>query len=53
MDMFIDEAAEVQRMLCESLASSEMGMVVRAMAKEFRGTGHWYRCANGHPFTIA
>lgn len=52
MDIFIDEAAEVRRMLCESLASSEMGMVVRAMAKEFRGTGHWYRCANGHPFTV-
>ncbi|KAF3032569.1 hypothetical protein E8E12_003218 [Didymella heteroderae] len=52
MDIFIDEAAEVRRMLCEFLASSEMGMVVRAMAKEFRGTGHWYRCANGHPFTV-
>jgi hypothetical protein len=52
MDILIDEAAEVRRMLCESLASSEMGMVVRAMAKEFCGTGHWYRCANGHPFTV-
>jgi hypothetical protein len=52
MNIFIDEAAEVRRMLCESLASSEMGMVVRAMAREFRGTGHWYRCANGHAFTV-
>ncbi|KAH7409766.1 hypothetical protein DE146DRAFT_774768 [Phaeosphaeria sp. MPI-PUGE-AT-0046c] len=52
MSIFLGEAAEVRRMLDESLASSEMGMVVRAMAKEFRGTGHWYRCANGHPFTI-
>ncbi|KAH7090017.1 AAA domain-containing protein [Paraphoma chrysanthemicola] len=52
MNIFIDEAAEVRRMLSESLASSEMGMVVRAMAKEFRGIGHWYRCANGHPFTV-
>jgi hypothetical protein len=25
---------------------------VAAMSKEFSGTGHWYRCANGHPFTI-
>lgn len=52
MEAFEVEAAEVRRMLRESLASSEMGMVVRAMAKEFRGTGHWYRCANGHPFTV-
>jgi hypothetical protein len=52
MEIFVDEAAEVRRMLRESLASSELGMVVRAMAKEFRGTGHWYRCANGHPFTV-
>lgn len=26
--------------------------VYRAMAKEFSGTGHWYRCLNGHSFTI-
>lgn len=52
MQVFIDEASEVRKMLRESLSISEMGMVVRAMAKEFRGTGHWYRCANGHPFTV-
>jgi hypothetical protein len=22
------------------------------MANEFSGTGHWYNCANGYPFTI-
>ncbi|KAK3366563.1 hypothetical protein B0H63DRAFT_405475 [Podospora didyma] len=22
------------------------------MRKEFLGTGHWYRCTNGHPFTV-
>lgn len=47
-----DEAAEVRRMLREGLSSSEMRMVVTAMTKEFGGTGHWYRCANGHPFTV-
>ncbi|KAJ6102438.1 hypothetical protein N7486_004865 [Penicillium sp. IBT 16267x] len=26
--------------------------VTGAMAREFRGTGHWYYCRNGHPFTI-
>jgi hypothetical protein len=52
MQLLADEAAEVQRMLRESISSSEMGMVVRAMAQEFTGTGHWYRCANGHLFTV-
>lgn len=52
MDIFVDKAAEVRRMLCESLSTSEMGMVVRAMAREFRGTGNWYHCANGHSFTV-
>ena len=27
-------------------------MVVTAMAAEFNSTGHWYRCANSHPFTV-
>ena len=27
-------------------------MVVAAMQGEFSGTGHWYRCENGHPFTV-
>ncbi|KAI7531308.1 hypothetical protein KC331_g14182, partial [Hortaea werneckii] len=47
-----NELAEVRRMLDEGISSSEMRMVVAAMAKEFRGTGHWYRCVNGHPFTV-
>lgn len=46
------EAREVRRMLREGVSSSEMRMVVAAMQKEFGGTGHWYRCANGHPFTV-
>ncbi|GAB1742004.1 hypothetical protein NU219Hw_g7399t1 [Hortaea werneckii] len=49
---FSDELAKVRRMLDEGISSSEMRMVVAAMAKEFRGTGHWYRCVNGHPFTV-
>jgi hypothetical protein len=52
MQVLADEAAEVRRMLREAVSNSEMGMVVRTMAKEFGGTGHWYRCANGHPFTV-
>ncbi|KAK6397849.1 hypothetical protein LTR65_005097 [Meristemomyces frigidus] len=48
----VQEADEVRRMLDESTTNSEMRMVVAAMATEFSGTGHWYRCVNGHPFTI-
>ncbi|TKA83010.1 hypothetical protein B0A55_00845 [Friedmanniomyces simplex] len=36
----------------EGVSTSEMKMVVAAMAGEFLGTGHWYRCANGQPFTV-
>lgn len=48
----VDEVDEVRRMLDEKTTNSEMRMVVAAMATEFSGTGHWYRCENGHPFTI-
>jgi NifU-like protein involved in Fe-S cluster formation len=48
----VDEVREVRRLLDESGYQSQMRMVVAAMSKEFSGTGHWYRCANGHPFTI-
>ncbi|KAE8382302.1 hypothetical protein BDV26DRAFT_299696 [Aspergillus bertholletiae] len=34
------------------VASEERMAVVTAMAREFRGTGHWYRSENNHPFTI-
>jgi hypothetical protein len=51
------EMNEVEKMLREStfyspVTNKEMGKVVNAMAREFRGTGHWYRCRNGHPFTV-
>lgn len=48
----LDEIQESREMLHDSTYKSEMRMVVTAMAGEFSGTGHWYRCANGHPFTI-
>jgi hypothetical protein len=34
------------------VTNKEMEDVVNAMAREFGGTGHWYRCRNGHPFTV-
>ncbi|KAF6236088.1 hypothetical protein HO173_005716 [Letharia columbiana] len=30
----------------------EKAAVYAAMAQSFQGTGHWYYCANGHPFTV-
>ncbi|KAE9990199.1 hypothetical protein EG327_001711 [Venturia inaequalis] len=36
----------------DPVTSDEMKEVLAAMATEFRGTGHWYYCSNGHPFTI-
>lgn len=34
------------------VSGEERMAVLRAMAGELLGTGHWYYCANGHPFTI-
>jgi hypothetical protein len=34
------------------VTNEERMAVLTAMAREFRGTGHWYYCENGHPFTI-
>ncbi|KAI0430798.1 hypothetical protein F5Y09DRAFT_330849 [Xylaria sp. FL1042] len=34
------------------VSAEEMKAVYQAMAREFWGTGHWYTCANGHPFTV-
>ncbi|GES66835.1 P-loop containing nucleoside triphosphate hydrolase protein [Aspergillus terreus] len=34
------------------VTNEERMAVLAAMSREFRGTGHWYYCENGHPFTI-
>ncbi|KAK1638074.1 hypothetical protein BDP81DRAFT_345795 [Colletotrichum phormii] len=38
--------------LYSDVSTDEMRAVYAAMSKEFSGTGHWYTCRNGHPFTI-
>ncbi|EED11898.1 nonsense-mediated mRNA decay protein, putative [Talaromyces stipitatus ATCC 10500] len=35
-----------------AVTNEERMAVIAAMAREFSGTGHWYYCRNGHPFTI-
>lgn len=47
-----DEVSGVRQMLKGYVSDGEMRMVVAAMEREFRSTGHWYRCVNGHPFTV-
>ncbi|KAL9611040.1 MAG: hypothetical protein Q9167_004287 [Letrouitia subvulpina] len=34
------------------VSNEEKAQVYAAMAADFQGTGHWYYCVNGHPFTI-
>ena len=46
------EIVQVRNMLETATIYDDMRMVVKAMTAEFSGTGHWYRCANGHPFTV-
>lgn len=52
-----DEVDSVERMLREGtfytiLTNEERMAVISAMAQDLTGTGHWYYCRNGHPFTI-
>lgn len=35
-----------------SVKIEEMRSIYNAMAQEFSGTGHWYRCEQGHAFTV-
>ncbi|ODM20268.1 hypothetical protein SI65_03321 [Aspergillus cristatus] len=50
----IDEAEEMLNIgtFYSAVTSEERLEVLAAMTREFRGTGHWYYCQNGHPFTI-
>ena len=50
------EVSEAKKMLrgvfYEPVTNAEKAAVYAAMAQNFQGTGHWYYCANGHPFTV-
>ncbi|GFG25720.1 NFX1-type zinc finger-containing protein 1 [Aspergillus udagawae] len=53
----LPDIESVDKMLRDStfytlVTNEERMAVVAAMAREFHGTGHWYYCRNGHPFTI-
>jgi hypothetical protein len=36
----------------ESVSAAELRAVRMAMQHEFSGSGHWYRCPNGHSYTV-
>lgn len=51
------EVSDAERMLRDAtfyapVTNSEKAAVYAAMAQSFQGTGHWYYCVNGHPFTV-
>ncbi|KAI9889601.1 MAG: hypothetical protein M1814_005108 [Vezdaea aestivalis] len=53
----LEEVSTAERMLRDStfyapVTNEEKAAVFAAMAQTFQGTGHWYYCANGHPFTV-
>ena len=53
----LDEVSEVEKMLRDAtfyapVTNAEKAAVYAAMAQSFQGTGHWYYCVNGHPFTV-
>ncbi|KAI9781350.1 MAG: hypothetical protein M1816_002396 [Peltula sp. TS41687] len=53
----LTEISNVHRMFWDAafyttVDNEEKRQVYAAMAREFTGTGHWYTCANGHPFTV-
>ena len=51
------EVSEAEKMLRDAtfyapVTNAEKAAVYQAMAQSFLGTGHWYYCVNGHPFTV-
>ena len=54
----LDEIKNAEKSLRDStffttVTSDEKRAVYAAMAAEFRGTGHWYYCRNGHPVSFS
>ncbi|KAL8671576.1 MAG: hypothetical protein Q9168_003920 [Polycauliona sp. 1 TL-2023] len=53
----LSEVEDVEKALRDStfytsVTNEEKAAVYAAMASDFQGTGHWYNCENGHPFTV-
>lgn len=53
----LSEVQDIEKALRDStfytsVTNEEKAAVYAAMASDFRGTGHWDYCENGHPFTV-
>ena len=53
----LEEVSDVEKTLRSEtfytpVTNAEKAAVYAAMAQDFQGTGHWYYCVNGHPFTV-
>ncbi|KAG8630565.1 hypothetical protein KVT40_002184 [Elsinoe batatas] len=51
-DLELTEKMLTDGVFYSDVSDEEIRAVVSAMEREFRSTGHWYRCPNGHPFTV-
>ncbi|KAF4555646.1 AAA domain-containing protein 5 [Elsinoe fawcettii] len=51
-DLEVTEKMLADQVFYTAVSDEEMRAVVKAMAAEFMSTGHWYRCVNGHAFTV-
>ncbi|KAF2219822.1 hypothetical protein BDZ85DRAFT_224682 [Elsinoe ampelina] len=51
-DLELTEKMLTDGVFYSDVSDEEIRAVVTAMEREFRSTGHWYRCPNGHPFTV-
>ncbi|KAJ2898170.1 P-loop containing nucleoside triphosphate hydrolase protein [Zalerion maritima] len=36
----------------QQVTAEEREAIAKVMQQGFQGSGHWYRCVNGHPFTV-
>ncbi|CAG8471028.1 5060_t:CDS:10 [Dentiscutata erythropus] len=54
IDKILQEVSDLRdaAMRDRPLTHEEKLEISKAMNSEFRGSGHWYQCPNGHPYTI-
>ncbi|PSK60183.1 NFX1-type zinc finger-containing protein 1 [Elsinoe australis] len=51
-DVEATEKMLADQVFYSAVSDEEIRVAVKAMQTEFLSTGHWYRCVNGHPFTV-
>mmetsp|Transcript_7281 Transcript_7281/g.12466 ORF Transcript_7281/g.12466 Transcript_7281/m.12466 type:complete len:264 (-) Transcript_7281:828-1619(-) len=46
------EVQQLQQRAGTTISKEEIAQVVKALQNDLRGTGHWFKCKNGHPYAI-